>query len=113
TCISTNTQSKQEHNRQTTNPGSLIEFPGESLEKCLQDPAGDDHPMHLVRSVVYARRSGLTVHRFKRGVPGNTESAVYLDRAVNHIVQDLRTEELDHRYFHARVLAAVDLLGSM
>ena len=50
------------------------------------------------------------VHALERRVLGDALRAEHLDRAVDHVVQHLRAEDLDHADLDPRLVAAVDLL---
>src|SRR3954470_13446404 len=62
-----------------------------------QDLARDRLAVHLVRAVVEARRARVAVHRLEREVGRVAERAVDLQRAVDDVVHDAGTEELDER----------------
>src|SRR5580704_19716994 len=62
-----------------------------------QDLPRHRHAVHLVGAVVDPGRPRVPVHLFERKVRRVAERPVDLDRTVDHVVQHLRTEELDHR----------------
>src|SRR5207342_3795925 len=89
-------------------PRALREAPAVALRKGAQDAARDDGLVHFVGPVVDPPAAGHPPHERERRVVGQSEAAVHLDRAVDHLAEYPRREELDERDLDARLVALVD-----
>src|SRR5207244_3730155 len=75
----------------------------------LADPPRDNHAMHLVGAVVDVCAAGDLIHVAQRRPVRQSEGAVHLEGAVDHVGQHLRRVEFDQRDLDARLVAGVDL----
>src|SRR6185437_8459452 len=74
--------------RPARNPGELRERPAVAVGERLEDAPRDHHPMHLVGAVVDAAAAGELRHLRQRGLIGEAERAVHLDRPVDDVAED-------------------------
>src|SRR6476619_8113015 len=86
------------------------EMPRLAIGKRAKDPFGDDLAVDLVGPVVDATAPGEHHHARERRLVGQPAGAVHLHRAVDHVLEHLRREELDRRDLDARLVARVDLV---
>src|SRR5207244_5475872 len=91
-------------------PGSsrLRELPAAAGPIRLEDIAAYYHAMDLVRPVDQPHGACDEVHRPERRQVGESERAVDLDRAVDHVVQHARGVELYERDLDPRLVARVE-----
>src|SRR5215471_14413871 len=99
-----------ESSRCPRSDSTSTEVPPVAVRKRLQHAASDHHPVHFVRPVVDAPGARRRQHVAERRLVRQPAGAVHLYRAVDHVLERLRSEELDRRDLDARLVTAVDLV---
>src|SRR4051794_33012302 len=88
----------------------LRELPLRAGSKRLEDAAGHNHAVDLVRTVVDPAAARHHQHVRERRLVGEPARSVHLHRPVDDVVQHLRRVELDRRDLDPRVPSLVDLV---